>query len=669
MGLESIPEAVKKLDRFVLWAYRMKKGRMTKPPFSVSGGNAAVNDPATWCAFETACSTFGKYPEIYNGIGIVLNEYIVGIDMDHVVEDGEITAKALEIIDEIPGYVEYSPSGTGLHILTRGRLPEDRDKIKFSWIEFYDETSPRYFTVTGNVYRDDDLSEDASDAVAYVYRRVRAAEGKDPLLEKIRRSKQGEKFAALFDRGEITKTRSEAVASLLAILAFWTGKNKAKMDELFRRSALYDAEKWNRPQNGRTLGEIEIDSACDFVKEAYGSAIEFPDVGERGAIRATIGNIETLFEHYKIKVCYDEIKKTTRYFFEGADAFSLDNYDNACYGHILSLCMKEDVSTAHFKETLATIIDKNRINPVQEWILSKPWDGRNRLRHLYDTLLTPCGYPYDLKEILMRKWFLSTVAAACYDPHVHPFMTRGVLVLAGKQYIGKSRWISSLAPRMWVKDGSLLDPNSKDSVTSNISFWIVELGELDSTFRRDIGKIKAFLTLETDRIRMPFAAKLSEFPRRTIFAASVNEPKFLVDKTGNSRFWTIPVERVDYNHKIDMQQVYAQLYLEWQQGEQWWLTSEENMRLAELNEGYETKNAVEYLLEEYYDWSNFDPEDWTNKKTSVEILFEIGFKERKDMRDKDFKDLSAFMRRKTKKEEGKLIRGIIYWPVPSKNIR
>ncbi|GHV55008.1 hypothetical protein FACS1894216_16210 [Synergistales bacterium] len=573
MGLEHIPDEIKGLKRFVLWRLRHagKAQRLTKVPYSAKGIKASTNNP---------------------------------------------------IIAEVPGYVEVSPSGTGIHILTRGALPADRDKIKFKSAEFYDETSPRYLTLTGNIYneRGELNAEDSSPAAAFMYRKVRDSDKGHPLLEKIRASKQGAKFAALYDgkyQGLGYPSNSEAVAALLAILAFWTKKDAALMDELFRGSKLFIQEKWERRQNGRTLGEIEIDNACGFCKEVYEGAIDFPDLKRDGMPKGTIENLRVLFEHYKIRISYDEIRKTEKYEFEGVENISVDNYGNACYGHILDLLIKHDVPAGNLAQFLFTIIDENRFNPVKDWIYSKKWDGRDRLLALSETLVAKPDYDENLKETLLRKWLLSAAMAACTN---EPFMTRGVLVLAGKQNIGKTRWILSLAPREWIKGGHLLDPENKDSVQETISHWICELGELDSTMRRDIGRLKAFLTLEGDQFRIPYARKTSKFPRRTVFAASVNEPQFLVDNTGNSRFWSIPVIGVHHDHPINMQQVYAQLLVE---GGQWWLTAEEDDRLSLVNSNLVQRDEVYDLLTSRIDWTKFKEElkaEYVDWLTPTDVL-------------------------------------------------
>ena len=50
----------------------------------------------------------------------------MGIDLDHVVDPhtGEVQPWALEIVQRLDSYTEYSPSGTGLHIFVHGDIPD-----------------------------------------------------------------------------------------------------------------------------------------------------------------------------------------------------------------------------------------------------------------------------------------------------------------------------------------------------------------------------------------------------------------------------------------------------------------------------------------------------------------------------------------------------------------
>src|SRR5690606_9294822 len=124
---------------------------------------------------------------------------------------------------------------------------------------------------------------------------------------------------------------------------------------------------------------------------------------------------------------------------------------------------------------------------VVEWVQSKPWDGVSRVQDLYDTVQAKDEWvepdTKQLKETLIKRWMISAIAAA-FSPN--GVSAEGMLVFQGSQSLGKTSWLKSLTPPglELTKDGMLLRPDDKDSVKQVNSFWIVELGELDSTFRR-----------------------------------------------------------------------------------------------------------------------------------------------------------------------------------------
>ena len=68
----------------------------------------------------------------------------------------------------------------------------------------------------------------------------------------------------------------------------------------------------------------------------------------------------------------------------------------------------------------------------------------------------------------------------------------------------------------------------------------MEWAELDHiTNKRHAGQVKAFLSQSTDMFRVP-GAKQRGISRRGIIVGSTNRDEFLVDDTGNRRFWVWP---------------------------------------------------------------------------------------------------------------------------------
>ena len=229
-------------------------------------------------------------------------------------------------------------------------------------------------------------------------------------------------------------------------------------------------------------------------------------------------------------------------------------------------------------EYLPSIIDKNSYNPLMEMVTSKPWDGIDRITEVIACLKTSDSYEY--VRSIVTLWFIQSVAAWDYvqstsNKDALPRF-ESVLVFVGDQGLSKTKFFEGLLPKefkRYMKAGVNLDVHNKDSVKIAIEAAITELGELDSTFLKDIGALKAFLSLDRDKMRLPYAKSESNFKRCTSFCASVNDFNFLVDPTGNRRFHPIHLTAILFNlfTKIDKQQLWAQVYELYISGEKWWI--------------------------------------------------------------------------------------------------
>lgn len=329
----------------------------------------------------------------------------------------------------------------------------------------------------------------------------------------------------------------------------------------------------------------------------------FPDKPRPGSTQtlATIDNVVCLLAQAGIRCRYNVIKKKVEIDLPGHHG-TADNRDNVTVTAIVSAAAKHGMPTGLVPEYVNAIADRNAYNPVADWIRSKPWDGTDRLEAFYATVNEQPEYPACLKGILLHKWLLSAAAAAL----VHGYKGRGVLTLQGPQGIGKTSWVKALITDAALRDEVVkldhhLDGNNKDSVLGAICNWIVEIGELDSSFRKDIARLKGFLTADSDRVRRPYDRRESEYPRRTVFVATVNETSFLVDPTGNTRWWTIAVKDLDFRHQIDMQQLFAQLAVALDGGAEWWLSSDEETMLEAWNSNHRAVSVIGEMLDQHID--------------------------------------------------------------------
>jgi putative DNA primase/helicase len=343
-----------------------------------------------------------------------------------------------------------------------------------------------------------------------------------------------------------------------------------------------------------------------------------------GAPPATIENIAHLLDAFGIVARFNIITKKVEVLIPGHGG-SVENAANTAITHVQSLALRYGITTGAIPATLDLLADQNPYNPVRTWIESKAWDGKDRLPAICATLVTAEDFPTAFRDVLVRKWLLSATAAAMLPDG---FRCRGVLTLQGPQGLGKTSWGRNLVPASAlgaevIRLDHHLDGNNKDSVLIAISHWIVEIGELESSFKRDVARLKGFLTQDTDKVRRPYAKEATEYRRRTVFFATVNSFDFLIDGTGNARFWTLPLIDVNHDHGIDMQQVFAQLAIEIQAGEQWWLTDEEEQQLAKLNARHRAFSPVLDLLQAYVDFDAPEAKR-TEACTATEILVAAG---------------------------------------------
>lgn len=319
----------------------------------------------------------------------------------------------------------------------------------------------------------------------------------------------------------------------------------------------------------------------------------FPHLSERGKPLNTWENLDYLLNEYGINVRYNVISKKTEVLIPGHKS-SIDNKQKATLAEITSLCARNGMPKTEIAQYLVVIGDHTPYNPVLAWIKSHQWDGVSRFADLAATITPDDNYPLEMRDILLKRWLISAVAAAF---NTGGFEAHGALVLVGAQGTGKTTWFNRLVcpelRRELVLTGALLDTENKDTIITAVSHWIVELGELDATFRKaDIAKLKAFITQGVDKFRRPFEREDDERDRRTVFCASVNQSDYLVDDTGNRRWWTIPAKSIDYMHDIDMQQLWAEVHEWFKNGEHWHLTDDEQAQLRSINASHEQIDPI-----------------------------------------------------------------------------
>lgn len=189
---EFIPAIMKLQRKWVGWILvESADGRRIKKPFNIHTGAVDGQEAcrADWHEVDKAYQA-----DVISGYGYSLgergtNDDVVFIDLDNAVnvtddEDGnpgfQIKPWACDILDRFEGaYIEFSPSGTGIHIIVLGQVPHSISRVKnHEGVEIYD--SGRYLAMTG--YMPEPLRElvssdlmDKQEALTWLYERTETA--------------------------------------------------------------------------------------------------------------------------------------------------------------------------------------------------------------------------------------------------------------------------------------------------------------------------------------------------------------------------------------------------------------------------------------------------------------------------------------------------------------
>ncbi|MEI6409998.1 MAG: VapE domain-containing protein [Bacteroidota bacterium] len=246
-------------------------------------------------------------------------------------------------------------------------------------------------------------------------------------------------------------------------------------------------------------------------------------------------------------------------------------------------------------------------DPMAEYLKKHTWDGRDHITALANFVEMEADRR-DWFNLMFKKHLVRLVACAVGKLKFN----KQAVIFFGKQGDGKSSFLRALVPpelRPYYTENIEFD--NKDGLIALARNYVINLDELTSLSRHDITKIKAFLSYETVKARLPFDRRETNLRRRATFFGSTNQEEFLTDETGNVRWLVMPITGIKHDHgglngyaSVNINQVYAQAAALIESGFAYELNAEEIAQNEGYNSGHLRKPPEYELIVSHFEPTN-----------------------------------------------------------------
>src|SRR5690606_3032749 len=258
-------------------------------------------------------------------------------------------------------------------------------------------------------------------------------------------------------------------------------------------------------------------------------------------------------------------------------------------------------------------------NPFEDYFNNLPdWDGKtDYISQLTDTIITTNQKDF---KWAFKKWLVAMVACAINED----ITNQAVLILTGKQGIGKTTWLKNLVPEP-LKDyffSGNINPNNKDTTLLMSEKLIINLDELASFNKNQIEAFKELITKEVISERRAYGYFTENYIRRASFVGSSNHNEILMDVTGNRRFLCFEATDIQYQHNTCLDSVYSQIiHLINKTNFRYYFDTNDIKQLEENNKMYVQSSQENDWIEELFEVTeDVERADYMNATEIIEYI-------------------------------------------------
>lgn len=332
----------------------------------------------------------------------------------------------------------------------------------------------------------------------------------------------------------------------------------------------------------------EVDDACPASVKEMWLDMGIPMAGNKPIIN--ILAVVRVFQHvpsFRDNIWYDEFYRNI--FINGEEI--RDDHEIAITVVLQSRYGLSGMKEGVVRSAIIYHARQNTRNEPKQWIESLKWDGIPRVRSFFHKYM---GTPNDEYHQDVSKYFLLSMAARIVD---HGIQADNAVVLVGCQGIKKSTSLMAIAGKKWfaVASAKIGKPDFISSMRGKI---LMEIGEMSAAKKAHVEDVKLVCSNRIDCFRVPYDRNHQDLPRICMLAGTTNEDQFLVDDTGNRRFY--PINPIQCNAELisrDREQLFAEALAIFNLDRvNWWTVTDDSI---EHQEHHRISDPWEDVLKDY----------------------------------------------------------------------